>query len=617
MNNSVNNKGYISSSRYAQSSGTGVSQDDYSKVSTDDINGDISAQKTYSSEDVKDIITSFFPDLQPSHAESLVDVLFTKPFARQDDTHKKAEAIKGGELERVFKFIAEKGSGNNEDISFDDIASNILWNQIPRNINQDGHLEVSYQRKNTPTKSPPIEKELEDSGEYKRNRIGDSENDVIFPSEYEDVIDSVIQNSPHLQKNIERILGGLNEENELHVIDNDLSGNQVGATNGYIHRNYTGDTLVISQAIVNIDFSYVEENVDRIYNGARADGQKEWDALSEEEQQEVTEQYIAQILIHEIGHLDGDLGSHEECCGPGLNGHHGPEHSQYIGGLYNEWISERKENGEDVTQFWDFEKQDYSVNSYYDREEVLDKEIDGSDQKLGDVFYELQESLLDEDYDNFNDALKEIPDTMYITQKYSDSQSGADAFRSIPAKEYVIGLLLYESFDATGIGGSDRSDDREEVLYSDNQAQSNFNEDGNLTSGLKGYFQSEAYNNLKETSPKDAALLREQTRNYALEDDFLEDVEENSNEENVNNNENVNGEVPASGDSTVDENKPMFFSGSTNTSPPTQNGSDNFAPAGPVFFSFGGNSTPAPTSITKEQTNTLSILAALLNSWKT
>ena len=283
---------------------------------------------------------------------------------------------------------------------------------------------------------------VDDGGVVSLDIPGD-ERKIKVDAEYKDVIESLLENTPSL---VESIIAALDQtgDDELTFVNEDLPDGVLASV--YPHR-----------ATISMDYEMIEIYAEALYEYQGND----WEELSPEEKKEAESQMLASVITHEIGHLNGSL---KHCCEDGelkADHHHGPEHSMYTMGVMNEWI-----DNTDQTPYYDFEAGDYSHDSFFDRDEVLSKLFipeTGGITTLESQYDKILKALDAGDHAEVTSLLDDIPEDMMIEREWENPQENRpDGITNTSAKNYIMSLLLYETFDVSGLGGSDEGQPLEE-----------------------------------------------------------------------------------------------------------------------------------------------------------
>jgi hypothetical protein len=163
---------------------------------------------------------------------------------------------------------------------------------------------------------------------------------------------------------------------------------------------------------------------------------------------DTSSEQVARTIVHELAHFDP------------LDYYHGPQQSQFVAGVMRQYLAEK--NLESID---DVEKRDYSIDSFFEREKILD-EYSVGDESLRTIYERVLVNLEANDFSAVSNDLILLKNSgVIINEEYENPQTDADfdIIYSIPVDEWVSDLLVYESFD-TQIGGQDYNQRENDLL---------------------------------------------------------------------------------------------------------------------------------------------------------
>lgn len=447
---------------------------------THDLNED-----EYTFDEVKDVLDESFSGLTDDVLNAVVSELFTTQFETTNDVYKRAPkehseaTISTISLTNALALVAAS-DGDYNTLSFDEVASTDSWRNLPSVFDTNkNEIIVDSERldiaeadfngfSNIEENGTVIEDSNYESAEnvditgYAKIDIGDGKF-VRVPKDHQELVESLLEAESFKNSVLQSLAS--TDEDTLYILGSALPDNVWGrvASFGLYQDGFS------AQAIMKINFDAINQ-----YSSDNNLGDDEKNQL------------IARTIIHELGHIDGSLGSHENCDHGATFAGHGPEHSEYIAGIYNDWITSTGQKNN-----WDIEANDYSTDTYFDTHKQFSQKIPGSNLKLGVMYYDIQEALLTQDFDKVTELINLIPETMYLTRNITNAQTGAKSTITVSAREYIIGLLLYETIDVTGLGGSDTDSGFKKVLYASGKGHTNsdnYDDDTALEDAIKAYY---------------------------------------------------------------------------------------------------------------------------------
>jgi hypothetical protein len=508
-----------------------------SPVSKTEWEKEVSKKSEYTQQEVKQVLKNLFPIFKDSDKEELLSEVVTTLFTGYKEWKPTVYdgSITADSLKNALVMVAQNETtghnGNKKDVlSYAEVSHIENWQNLPKGFALDGTFvvgsEYSFDDSNLPewtTITETINGKLTDvegpgnTSEEKTFNIdgyakipieGANGKTIRVPEEYQSVMDSLLK-SPAFKKSVLNSLKTTNEDT-LYIINTDLPGLRMGQTENIS----TSDAMVsrATQAIMKIDFDFIK-TVALNYT----DTNQNYDPFTQK--QKLIEQVTAQTIIHELGHIEGCLGSDEQCTHGATMVHHGPDHSKYIGGIFNEWLEKTKQK-----PLFDVEAEDYSNDTYFDRRSQLQKTVTNNGAKLGNIFYDIQEALFVPNPDNphIGDLINSIPEDMVLLRTDINPQTGETNTTSVSARKYIIGLLLYETLDVSGLGGTDE-DSGEISTYSADTTDSiknKFNKDSGLEKELLKYYKYLSNNSNDPENQEQLLLFKEVAIEMALDDDF-------------------------------------------------------------------------------------------------
>lgn len=257
----------------------------------------------------------------------------------------------------------------------------------------------------------------------------------------DDVISDLLKKSPTFKKRVEKTLKDIGVD-KIHIAIS-LYGEH---TAGYVRGE--DPVIYITPSILTTDDNGTPYNPD--------------DDFLTPEITDPTE--VAWILIHELGHLDprntgtnGNVFSGASLTADPTSFDHDPQHSQYVLGIMNEYLKNTGKSYEQGTTYLNtglpanLDDDDYSVDSLFDKDDILDNTKVGNSSKTLRTIYEGILQKLSEG--NFGAVTKDLQNLnaakVDVVRQFENPQedvSGEFTYK-IPAFEWMIDLLVKETFD--------------------------------------------------------------------------------------------------------------------------------------------------------------------------
>jgi hypothetical protein len=262
----------------------------------------------------------------------------------------------------------------------------------------------------------------------------------------DDVVLSLLQNSPIFQSRVEETLKHLGENRLNIVLDPAMNHHGVAYTDG--------------QATIYLGKSYLKEATDANGNFLQNDnGETVWGVNPD-----INPMLLVETIVHELGHLDPrNSGTDNNIFSSNGNpdvseGDHDPQQSQYIAGIMNEYLTNTNQSYSQNYVYIDtglpttLERDDYSVDSLFDKDAILNKYAIGN-QTLDTIYKTLLENLLNGQFDNVDADLQNLGKvTGSISEKFKNPQT--DVLNSsdylmyqMPVLEWTTDFLVNETFD--------------------------------------------------------------------------------------------------------------------------------------------------------------------------